>query len=191
MKPFLRLYLSLFLIHSPVNNQAQKYPNPTPKGISLGITTAFAFTYTGTNIYLLPEFSFRRQSICVGPKIVADNSYFPHSNTWGLATAYSYFLFFNSRWTSIVKVDYELSLYKAYDPYNLSSSNKYNKVHEMYGILEIDYRFLPDGKLNIHLEMGAGAYLEYFRDLVTSEKHLTVGRASIIRIGFNYKFLRK
>lgn len=81
----------------------------------------------------------------------------------GLSAGYRCFYIELGKFSSYFSLDYQLSYYKLYDPYNYFPKKAKNHIQELVMSLGSQYQPLP--RWNLNLSFGFGAYREKFHTI--------------------------
>jgi len=158
---------------------------------SLGISPATSFTYTGINSYLLVDASLGKHDLYAGPKVVLSDSYLPYKAIMGYDIGYNFFVLTNGRLSALVNLDYQISYYDPYNPNKVDIANRKNTVNELFLSLGINYRLSRKSRFSLSLNLGTGAFLEKYYDVVELNKNITTGLSQIARLGIRYNIFKR
>lgn len=180
MKGLLRYFQLFLLLLCNVPAPAQHW--------RAGISLAGGASYTGLNAYLLPELSWKKHQVYIGPKLALSTSYLPRNNTWGYNAGYRFLVFEKARWSSLVDADYQVVYYKPYNPLGYPV-DKNNCIREFQFALTLGYRLHPD--LSLRVNLGTGLYAERFYDVTEGRKNMQYGMTQLARISACYQLFRR
>src|SRR5690554_6283283 len=97
----------------------------------LGIETAFIVGYTGFNQFLGPVLKLNNNQFYLGSKVNLNSFYLPGHSHLGLSAGYRCFYIESGKFSSYFPLDYQLSYYKLYDPYNYFPKKAKNHIQEL------------------------------------------------------------
>jgi len=186
---FYRLLLFLFT-YQLISSQGFAQTNKTSEWQG-GISLSSGLSYTGFNLYLMPEVSYGKHNLAIGPKYVVSDSYVPYKNVWGYNISYRYDVIAYKHWRSGISADFQSSFYKPNNPYNLEIGNKHNKIHEMFVVLSLFYHFGFENRYYAGLDIGSGFFSESYHDLVADKVNRNFGRTNMVTFTIGYKIFKK
>ncbi|PZF74470.1 hypothetical protein DN068_02495 [Taibaiella soli] len=141
-------------------------------------------------MYLMPEVSYGKHNLSIGPKYVVSDSYVPYKNVWGYNINYRYDIMTYKHWRSGISFDFQSAFYKPNNPYNLDVGNKHNKIHEMFVVLSLFYHFTKERRYYVGLDIGSGFFSESYHDLVIGKVNRNFGRTNMVTFTIGYKIFK-
>lgn len=184
---FLFIYLSLSSHLSFAQPDSSKNGKPHWSG---GIGMSYGLSYTGFNMYLMPEVTYGKHNLAIGPKYVVSDSYVPYKNVWGYNITYRYDIMTYKHWRSGISANFQSAFYKPNNPYHVETGNSHNKIHEMFLVLSLFYHFAREHKCYIGLDIGSGFFSESYHDLVVGKVNRNFGRTNMVTLTIGCKIFK-
>lgn len=157
--PLKRIHLTFYILLFCFSSLQAQTDSSQQK---LGIESSLSIGYTGFNAFLGGVYSWDEHQLYLGPKVNLSSFYLPGHSHLGLAAGYRIFYLQTSRFSSFFALDYQLSFYKLYDPYDHIEDSKKNNIQELTIGIGSQYSMQ---RFHSSLTFGFGAFREKFHTI--------------------------
>ena len=161
MNKILKILLTGFFLSSTVSCFSAVSDTANHKSIS--VETFFWAGYTGFNQFLGVSGKWRNTDVYLGPVINLNYSNFRGHADTGVGAGLRQYYLSSASLASFVSLDYKLSFFRLYDPYNKFSTSTRNVIQELVLSLGAEYRFLS--RMAVNLSFGYGIYRESYHTI--------------------------
>jgi hypothetical protein len=150
--------------------------------ITFGIEAPTYMSYSGINLGIQANASYKKHTLALGIKTTFQSSYFPYQNSLGMMIDYRYYIVSSEKVKAFISAHYSNVRYKSLG----RNTSETNTIHEY--TFNNGYMIKLFNKCWIGNSFGVGGYTEQFFDYSEQKKGTYVGYNFMAKTMLIYEF---